>query len=774
MDVVCEKCGAVYDLDLNQVTSDSVRVKCSSCGHMFRVYKSSQGSAPVHVHQPAPVQQEVQEHWFVRYKDGVVARVPDLATLQRWIVERKIGTEDQLSQDEHNWSAAGAFPNLQPFFQVLDQLPAAASASLMSPMLQSMSPRETLGFGAGQEGKSNPPAADASQATEFSLQAPTGTGSYAAETSQPTAVTANQPAIASQSTEYSLQSAAPQDNSVLVTRGSGHADEDQIPVVERQIESLAPHTPPSNGQQSQPTSDGWYLGGTEPADHNNDVGSFGEPSFGSDSFGTAEPAFGFGDYEQSYDDDYDDDFDVAPSSKGKWIVATILVLGLIAGGIQVVKPELYALLAVKAGLQEATPSTLKKVAKARKQLDKFQPKAFKKAAKILKEAQEEHGDTFPTYEAANIEMEITKARYKNFHTLLFNQKIKSQNEEVKKLREALGQLKDEDPQKVLMQQKLKQQVEKLNTLQNKRSEVQRQFQARWEKAKKLLKKTQHPNHPHIRLNFLRFYVLSRDPKLYKDNLKKLREELQEDKHQGEIDKIQAVLAVNTKNQSGTDKWLTKLIKKDKKAAFPKFLMLKSMLDKNRPKGGLQTARSILSDNAEHPLASKFKLLLDQPAPPPRLRAPGEGNKTTDPKGKTDPRKGPAPKLRVAPKPRPRARVANTYKGLYHMGRRYFNRERYSRAVKYYRLALKKKNTSRARSGLGWALMELNKTSSAKREFDKAMSMSKRNSDAYYGLATYYRRKGNTGKARTLFKQYLKKFPRSRDAGEVRLILKNLR
>ena len=39
MDVRCEKCMTVYEFDDSQVGENGVTVKCTTCGHVFRVKK---------------------------------------------------------------------------------------------------------------------------------------------------------------------------------------------------------------------------------------------------------------------------------------------------------------------------------------------------------------------------------------------------------------------------------------------------------------------------------------------------------------------------------------------------------------------------------------------------------------------------------------------------------------------------------------------------------------------------------------------------------------
>lgn len=57
---------------------------------------------------------------------GDVYSVPDAATLQRWILERRVSPEDMVSQYGMRWTAIGDRPELALFFQAADRLGDAA------------------------------------------------------------------------------------------------------------------------------------------------------------------------------------------------------------------------------------------------------------------------------------------------------------------------------------------------------------------------------------------------------------------------------------------------------------------------------------------------------------------------------------------------------------------------------------------------------------------------------------------------------------------------
>ena len=56
------------------------------------------------------------DHVLLR-QDGVSYHVPDVATLQRWIVERRVLPTDELDFGGGQWVQAGDRPDLASFFE---------------------------------------------------------------------------------------------------------------------------------------------------------------------------------------------------------------------------------------------------------------------------------------------------------------------------------------------------------------------------------------------------------------------------------------------------------------------------------------------------------------------------------------------------------------------------------------------------------------------------------------------------------------------------------
>lgn len=147
MDVRCEKCKTDYEFDDARITEAGVTVKCTTCGHVFKVKKkalvvtvpvsaddgqtsvspaSSVAAPPAGTgafvpSMPGPTPAPKDKEWKVRQANGNVFSFKELTTLQKWIVERKVNRDDEISLNGDTWKRLGNIAELASFFQVVDE-----------------------------------------------------------------------------------------------------------------------------------------------------------------------------------------------------------------------------------------------------------------------------------------------------------------------------------------------------------------------------------------------------------------------------------------------------------------------------------------------------------------------------------------------------------------------------------------------------------------------------------------------------------------------------
>ena len=168
MDVRCEKCLTIYELDDAKVGDAGLTVKCQECGNLFKVRRKAEEEAPSRevtsdqfgapttdhgpAHDPSDAQQQMasgeeepvtdplsheeaspksDRGWLLRSAaTNEIVRFRELTTLQAWIVERKVSREDQISRGGESWKSLGGIAELASFFHVVEQAASVAHASM--------------------------------------------------------------------------------------------------------------------------------------------------------------------------------------------------------------------------------------------------------------------------------------------------------------------------------------------------------------------------------------------------------------------------------------------------------------------------------------------------------------------------------------------------------------------------------------------------------------------------------------------------------------------
>ena len=102
MDVTCERCSTEYEFDDALVSERGTTVKCTTCGHQFKVRRSDGLGAP--------------ERWLVRTVDGRELEFTALRELQAAIGQARITRDDVLSRGSTRPRRLGSIAELDPFF----------------------------------------------------------------------------------------------------------------------------------------------------------------------------------------------------------------------------------------------------------------------------------------------------------------------------------------------------------------------------------------------------------------------------------------------------------------------------------------------------------------------------------------------------------------------------------------------------------------------------------------------------------------------------------
>lgn len=103
MDVTCERCGTEYEFDETLVADRGTTVKCTNCGHLFKVFRpDSDGGA---------------KSWTVETADGVTRTLGSLKELQRLIADGVLTPEDRISRGNERPKPLGEIAELATFFE---------------------------------------------------------------------------------------------------------------------------------------------------------------------------------------------------------------------------------------------------------------------------------------------------------------------------------------------------------------------------------------------------------------------------------------------------------------------------------------------------------------------------------------------------------------------------------------------------------------------------------------------------------------------------------
>lgn len=148
MVVRCDQCQSEYELDEARLHSNEATVKCTACGHLFRVRRrprTSQGvAAPRSPSAPASPEttREVdygtvsrERRWLLRLENGEVHACRDFDTLQQWIAARFVSPATEISRNGSTWKRLETIAELRPFFSAREPTVAMGTSGQSGTML---------------------------------------------------------------------------------------------------------------------------------------------------------------------------------------------------------------------------------------------------------------------------------------------------------------------------------------------------------------------------------------------------------------------------------------------------------------------------------------------------------------------------------------------------------------------------------------------------------------------------------------------------------------
>ena len=106
MDVFCERCGTEYEFDETLLSGRGTSVKCTNCGHVFKVYPKAQPDAD-----------RTTSVWRLKLADGSIDTIDALGELQRRISNGELTPDNEIARGDEGWKTLGSIPELEVFFQ---------------------------------------------------------------------------------------------------------------------------------------------------------------------------------------------------------------------------------------------------------------------------------------------------------------------------------------------------------------------------------------------------------------------------------------------------------------------------------------------------------------------------------------------------------------------------------------------------------------------------------------------------------------------------------
>lgn len=706
MEVRCDRCGSRFDFDSQQIPREGLAVECSQCHSIFNVFSEHGESGP--------------GIWRLRQASGDLFEFKELTTLQRWIVEGKIGRNGEISRTGNQWKRLGDIAELAAFFQVLDR----AEARDMPTGLEHTPTQLPTPM---------PPAVT-----------PTGPGMTTLPT--PTQV---QPGQWGQ--DMHLQPYAPGASSVAVQ------DSPPTPIVQP-LPAAAEEKPATHGPLG-PTPP--MVGPTLPAEEF----SMAEPDAGVDA--------GMGD---SFDEGFVDDSGPAPedldpfagfvqppeSRKGRWI-ALFLLVGLGAGGAYIYEqqpewiPEEVRTMFLSVTQSTGQPATpLDQLAAGRAELDADTATGLAAAEKTFKAHLDNPENAEAGSDAAHLglaQVALARADLAQRRVVLLGWKKRrlqsalrtASAAEKRGLLPRLGQAPTAYASEIqtLIQQIKEATVEAREAAQTTTTLMDQLSEAAPQSAVDLLRADHHRHRGEgAAAKRLLDKVAAMDPA---------------EAHQ-EVALVRALLAAQVPDQHKTaDRELA-----DVAQHFPRRIRLfyarAQLAFLARQEGtAKELVDAILERSPEHAATQWLRQHMSLLSTDGESDAGALGTMTVD--------NGAAPAVAAAP---------ISFDQILSQAERARTRDSPRKAMRLLQQALAlKPNDADALAGLGWAHLDLENPGAAIVAFNKILRHAPRFSDAHMGLAEAYKLKGQKGLALKHYRKYLDILPSGPDANIARRMIKQL-
>ncbi len=106
MDVTCERCGTEYEFDETLLSGRGTSVKCTNCGHVFKVYPTAGTDAD-----------RTTSVWRLKLADESIDMIDSLRELQRRISSGELTPQNEIARGDETWKPLGSIPELETFFE---------------------------------------------------------------------------------------------------------------------------------------------------------------------------------------------------------------------------------------------------------------------------------------------------------------------------------------------------------------------------------------------------------------------------------------------------------------------------------------------------------------------------------------------------------------------------------------------------------------------------------------------------------------------------------